>query len=91
MTSDDGVWGDRHEFDDMEDWVDARHRTREFELRGVDADWLHDWERAKVSMHKLFCGSRSADVRCIKVHLFACYEGGCWGSLLVVVPGHVIL
>ena len=57
----------------------------------MGADWSYDQEGAEVSMCKLFHGPRSADVQCIEVHLLAGYEGGCCGSPLVVVPGHVIL
>ena len=64
---------------------------REFELIGVGANWSYDQEGAKVAVCKLFCRPHSADVQCIEVHLLASYESGCWGSPLVVVPGHVIL
>ena len=47
MMSDDGVQGNWHKFDYMEDWMDVQHQMREFELIGVDADWLHDQERAE--------------------------------------------
>ena len=71
--------------------MDVQHQTKEFESIGVGADWSYDWEGAKVAMCKLFHGPHSPDVQCIEVHLLTSYESGCWGSPLVVVPGHVIL
>ena len=48
--SPDWVFWNRHELDDMEDWVDAQHRRWELQVISMQSNWLNHHKGAKEMM-----------------------------------------